>query len=30
MKSKGANEKELLELYKDMSNLKILSCIEID
>ena len=30
MKSKGANEKELLELYKDISNLNILSCIEID
>lgn len=29
-KKKGANEKELLELYKDISNLNILSCIEID
>lgn len=29
-KSKGCSEKELLELYKDISNLNILSCIEID
>ena len=30
MESKGATEEELLELYKDISNLNILSCIEID
>ena len=29
-KHKGAKEEELLELYKDISNLNILSCIEID
>lgn len=29
-KYKGASEEELLELYKDISNLNILSCIEID
>lgn len=29
-KHNKANEKELLELYKDISNLNILSCIEID
>ena len=29
-KKRSANEKELLELYKDISNLNILSCIEID
>lgn len=29
-KSKNANEEELLELYKDISNLNILSCIIID
>lgn len=29
-KSKGESEKNLLELYKDISNLNILSCIEID
>ena len=30
MKYNGASEEELLELYKDISNLNILSCIEID
>lgn len=30
MESKGASEEELLELYKDISNLNVLSCIEID
>ena len=29
-KSKGESEENLLELYKDISNLNILSCIEID
>ncbi|ABS40034.1 hypothetical protein [Clostridium botulinum] len=29
-KYKGATEKELLELYKDISNLNVLSCIVID
>ena len=29
-KYKGKSEKELMELYKDISNLNILSCIEID
>lgn len=29
-KFKGSTEEELLELYKDISNLNILSCIEID
>lgn len=29
-KHKGVNEEELLELYKDISNLNVLSCIEID
>ena len=29
-KYKGANEKELFELYKDICQLNILSCIEID
>lgn len=29
-KFKGADELELLELYKDISNLNVLSCIEID
>lgn len=29
-KCKGTNETELFELYKDISNLNILSCIEID
>ena len=29
-KSKGKTEENLLELYKDISNLNILSCIEID
>lgn len=29
-KYNGASEEELLELYKDISNLNILSCIEID
>lgn len=29
-KKKGCDEKELLDLYKDISNLNILSCIEID
>lgn len=29
-KYKGCSEEELLELYKDISNLNILSCIEID
>lgn len=29
-KYNGATEEELLELYKDISNLNILSCIEID
>lgn len=29
-KYKGEDEKELLELYKDISNLNVLSCIEID
>ena len=29
-KANGASEKELLELYKDISNLNILSCIIID
>lgn len=30
IESKGATEEELLELYRDISNLNILSCIEID
>ncbi|MDF2883756.1 MAG: hypothetical protein K0R54_4320 [Clostridiaceae bacterium] len=29
-KKNGASEEELLELYKDISNLNVLSCIEID
>lgn len=29
-KANGANEEELLELYKDISNLNVLSCIIID
>lgn len=29
-KHNGSSEKELLDLYKDISNLNILSCIEID
>jgi hypothetical protein len=29
-KSKGCSEEELFDLYKDISNLNILSCIEID
>lgn len=30
MESNNATEEELLELYKDISNLNVLSCIEID